>query len=406
MRACMAVRRGRSAHRSVLGVALLLSAVLLVGGCPPSEMMDPNEAGQGAPGAPGARGPAGADGADGLNGEPGPAGPTGETGPPGPTGPQGPAGLDGADGADGQLRIYGDGSRGDVEVTADMALTDLAIDGNLYFENLTIVAGATLRVPSGAVIRCAGRFVNEGTIRVGDGAPGGFDRSLGRLASLVEPGVGISKRGPGLGESGSSGGVRVGGAGGVGLTRDEAQFLFHAREGGGGAAHTLGSTGAGASGGGALTVLAFEGVTNAGNIFADGGVATSSGSGGGGGGVVILASPGQISHTGLISAAGGAGGGPLASIWAAGGGGGGGIVHLISPVLEVTGVVNVAGGAGGAAGIITAATRIGGGGAGASGGDGGDGGTITNAPFNTASAGETGGAGYVFQSLIDPAPLF
>src|SRR5215813_9897942 len=53
-------------------------------------------------------------------------------------GPKGPQGDPGPAGPDGQLRIYGDGSLGDVTVTQSTDLLSLVQGGSAQFRNLTI----------------------------------------------------------------------------------------------------------------------------------------------------------------------------------------------------------------------------------------------------------------------------
>lgn len=384
--------------RRVCAAVLFGMAVGLVGGCPaPTDMNGDPNAGQVTPG-PG--GPRGLAGERGLTGEQGPIGPEG---PQGPAGADGANGMDGADGADGQLRIYGDSTAGDVEVTANAALGELNADLNFQFHDLTIAAGVTLDVPSGTVIRCTGKLVNEGVIRVGRGGSGGVGSGNTGTGPEASADPGVSRRAATSGTLGDNAFIRSGGSGGLGLSLGEARVLFDPLPGGGGGGPA--QLDFGGDGGGGLLVLALEGVENSGMILADGQTPPFSGGGGGGGGAIVLASPTSVTHTGTISAMGGAGVGPGFNR-GAGGGGGGGIVHLISPEIAATGVVAVQGGLGGAAGVITVTPRTGGGGGGACGGDGGNGGEITNAPSNTASAGSPGGPGYFIQSKTNPTALF
>ncbi len=112
----------------------------------------------GAPGQAGAQGQPGPQGAQGL---------AGLQGAQGQQGLQGPAGNPGAAGAPGDLRIYGDGSAGSRTVSNLEAWAGSGVIAlNLQFQNFTVNPGATLTVPSGTVIRVAGVFQNNGTIRV------------------------------------------------------------------------------------------------------------------------------------------------------------------------------------------------------------------------------------------------
>src|SRR5262249_52424103 len=89
---------------------------------------------------PGPQGPPGHDGQDGHDGQNGANGQNGQDG------------QNGQPGADGSLRIYGDGSLGDVQVSANQTLADIATNGNTQFRNLVITSLGTLTVPSGTVL--------------------------------------------------------------------------------------------------------------------------------------------------------------------------------------------------------------------------------------------------------------
>ena len=320
----------------------------------------------------------------------------------GAAGPPGAPGPAGSPGADGQLRIYGDGSAGDVVVSADTSWDALGANGNQQFRDCAVEAGVTLTVASGTVIRCAGRFTNEGTIAVGPGALGGVGGGGG--GPEVAPGTGVSLRVPGAGRTGPDTFLVDGGNRGIGLPLDRAAVLRDPSPGGGGGSYLFPANGG--AGGGGLTVLAQDALVNSGTVRADGGDGESGGGGGGAGGVVILASPKSVTTSGPISAKGGAGS-PAISNRGAGGGGGGGIVRLVAPSITVDdGTIDVAGGDGGGGGTAAAGDRTGGGGGGACGGDGGRGGDIVNAPFNTMNPGSPGAEGYVIQSQSSPTALF
>jgi len=331
-------------------------------------------------------------------------GPQGEQGIQGPAGTQGIQGPAGPQGEDGQLRIYGDGTTGDVTVSANADLTDLDPNGNLQFNNLTINTGVTLTVSQGGIIRCSGSFINNGTLQAGRGGAGGVGSGSTGTGLTANADPGISRRAAVAGAMGSDTAPVYGGNGGLGVTESEAMMILDVQPGGGGGGCSLLDNGA--DGGGGVLVLAKTSIVNAGTILADGYDAVYAGAGGGGGGIVILASPGSVANTGLISAAGGKGIGST-SDRGAGGGGGGGIVHFMSPVLDTSsGTVDVGGGPGGTGGTASYSFRAGGGGGGASGGDGGWGGAVYNAPANTAVDGGDGYAGYTIESLTDPTAWF
>jgi hypothetical protein len=332
----------------------------------------------------------------------GPTGPTGPTGPQGATGPAGPTGATGPAGAGSQLGIYGDGSAGSLAVTASGDLLTLAGSANLQFTDVTIDAGVTLNVPSGAVIRCTGTFTNNGRIEV----------ATSEISGPQGNGPGVAHLPAGNGNSGGALEDVPGGPGGVGLSSGEAVFLLLVTPaaGGAGGGQFSGMLHNGGAGGGGFVVLAAGAIENgaAGVIQADGQDAPSSGAGGGAGGIVILASPTSVVNAGSISAHGGTGADAVSlEIIAGGGGGGGGIVHLISPSITVSaGTIDVAGAAGGASAMGEPLTRFSAGGGGACGGNGGAGGSVIPDPDNTLEAGENGTDGYDLQTVEDPTALF
>ncbi len=352
-------------------------------------------------------------GKDGPAGEPGPKGDVGPQGPqgePGTPGADGANGQDGLPGADGQVRIYGDGSAGELHISGNTNASlfgTVAQDFNLQFTDVVIDSGGLLSIPSGTVIRCSGRFINHGSIVVVEvvtsGGAGFYDIRPG--AAFGPPSVGFSGDLAGQGEIGNNTLSRRGGRSASGLFPNEARLILNPGPvGGGGGAGSL--FGIGGDGGGTLVVLAAEGVeiTATGQIVADG-TAGTTGGGGGGGGVIVLASPASITSDGLLSAAGG-NGGQSGSADGGGGGGGGGLIHLLSPVVAVSTTPNVKGGSGTDFSIntITNAVRAGGGGGGASAGNGGAGGDVNS---NNDHAGSANGAtGHHFITLVNPTALF
>lgn len=363
---------------------------LLMGGCPPAldTGLDDGSQDLGA--------------LQGSDGASGPAGPTGPQGEAGPQGPPGPPGEPGPAGADGQLRIYGDGSAGNAVVASNLTLAQLAPELNIEFASLTVEAGATLTVPSGAVLRCAGNCAIRGQILVGVGVGDPDDRQPDDAAP-----AGIA-RGPARpGSSGNDQFVRSGGQGGLGLGAESAAFVLLPGPVGGGAGASTNYP-FDTPGGGTFVLLAAGSIEVSGSIRADGVTpsATLPSTAGGGGGIVVLASRTSISVSGAISAAGGNGLNARQS-FGAGGGGGGGLVHILAPTIDVTGAVSVAGGTGGTGGVATSPTlRFGGGGGGGSVGNGGRGGDVFNAPFNTMQAGQSGAAGAAIFRRKDPTALF
>lgn len=364
-------------------------------------------------------------------------------GPEGPRGERGPAGVDGQNGlacwdldgnrvpdvaedingdgiwdardCQGQpemavlMAVFGNGAAGPRTITEDIRFQQ-ADGANQQWTDFTINAGVTLTVQSGTVIRCLGKFTNNGTIIVETGAEGadrvGVDSSSPGSTRNALPG--ISTLAAGNGEVGNTSDARSGGQFGSGLSEFEARLVLNpgTRAGGSGAA----GLGAGGAGGGSLVILASDEIVLNGDIMAPGGNAPSTGGGGGGGGVIIIASAQKITSTqnAMLMANGGAGG-DASNAEAAGGGGGGGIVHLIAPDIVNAGQTSVAGGsagANGAAGSVTAGTRAGGGGGGASGGSGGAGGNVTAGVAADPEAAGNGASGFFLMTETDPIPFF
>lgn len=322
-------------------------------------------------------------------------------------GPQGPAGANGRDGVDASASFYGDGSSGARTITGDERF-ETADDANQLWTDFTVAAGATLRVQSGAVIRCTGRFTNHGTIIVEPGAQGGdrsaFDATT--LEGVSRPAaLGVNTLAASGGEVGDASSARSGGLGGDGISEFEARVALRisTRAGSGGGA-ALGGSGAG---GGGMTILALGAIENGGTIVADGADAGSDGGGGGGGGIVLFASGESITNrlTGSIFTRGGAGGGAASAV-GAGGGGGGGIIHFIAPVIQDLGNSTADGGSAGITSMetmVSAGLRSGGGGGGGSGGAGGRGGSLDAGMLVAPTPAENGSQGFVLITLQEPA---
>ncbi len=333
-------------------------------------------------------------------------------------GPQGPAGLDGQDGAEGPPgadgqdapeTLYGDGSSGAREITGDTRF-ETASDVNQLWTDFSVAAGATLRIQSGAVIRCTGSFVNYGTIVIETGAQGGarsgYDISTVEGVSQA-PALGINTLVAASGEVGDASSGRVGGPGGDGISEFEAFSLLtvslRAGSGGGAALYD------GGAGGGGVIILAEGPVENFGTIVADGADA-SDGGGGGGGGVLLIASGDSITNAAGASlmVRGGAGGSSGENA-APGGGGGGGLIHLLAPVVDNAGSTNVDGGNAGTiadGALVTVEPRAGGGGGGGSAGAGGSGGDVPAGASIAPLAAEAGGPGRFLITLQQPTLLF
>ena len=333
---------------------------------------------------------------------PGPQGPPGMDG---MNGTNGTNGTNGMNGADGSLRIYGDGSLGDITVTNSTDLLALVPSRNFQFRNLTIAANGSLIVPSGAVIRCSETFTNNGIINV--------DFAESDRNSQIVPGAGISHQVASNGEFATAAPAEAG-QGGDGVSEAEATFILTSDPRGGGAGAGPGRMvlfNSGNLGGGRFIVLARNSITNSGPIDA-GAKDGTSGAGGGGGGILILASAGSVTNTstGQLIAHGGNGGDAEAgNNVAGGGGGGGGIVHLLAPTITNMGSVDVLHGGGGNGTSGTPGICGGGGGGGASGGNGGPGGPVLltqNPNIVELHIGNDGDDGYFIQTIGDPTSLF
>ncbi len=360
---------------------------------------------------------------------------TGASGPEGPAGLRGEMGPQGASGQDGQLRIYGDGSRGDLTVKdGELVILD---SPNLQFNNISIESGGMLQIPSGATVRCLGQFQNSGDVIIQSGAqhashlaspseqvipttPSYFGNQAYTATSEVHETTGSSF--PSI--QGTAGNGAHGTIGGV-LSYKARTAIMPFPLGGGAGGNSLGT---GGEGGGFAAVLCQGAMINTNEIIANGQNAASTissligGGGGGGGGIIVLASKSSISNSGTIEAFGG-NGSPAASAiinghatsWAPGGGGGGGIIHLLAPSISSTGLLDVSAGIAGASASAasypsaTIMTAIGGGGGGSCYGAGGNGGTTTGDTSTKGfvfSSAQSGGSGLTLQTLVDPTSLF
>jgi hypothetical protein len=324
---------------------------------------------------------------------------------PGPPGPAGPSGMDGG------LRVYGDGSAGDRTIVGDVNWNDPGSPINLQYQNFTIAEGASLQVNSSTVIRCTGKFINNGTLIVRLGGEGGRGASPDTAGATVTPQAGISTSSAQAGQLGAAGEQVLAGFGAVGLSEFEARKVLTPVlvAGGGGAIGGVDDNfELGSDGGGSLLVLAMEGIENTGTIQADGqsGNDPLGGGGGGGGGMVILASMTSVTNSGMITARGGDGeeGDTDES---PSGGGGGGIIHLLAPEIDNTGATDVSAGSVGDNWVeVTSGTPRAGGGGGASAGRGGSGVMLMDDGMPSATGMTEATNGFVFESDFDPTSLF
>jgi hypothetical protein len=300
----------------------------------------------------------------------------------------------------------GDGSAGDLNVTSDLDWSDTP-PTNPNFRDVTIASGQTLTVPAGTTIRCSGRFVNDGTIRVLAGASNAETSSISGsafphcLAGTAHPGDSLRSAGSGKCNHDPVAYpiVATGGQGGLAIPRAVAVTSFDRFRIGGGSG---GGWVARGKGGGLLKVYCAGPVEIAGSVVANGEDGLTQ-TGGGGGGIVVLGSPISVDASGTIDANGGDGGSDE-TYGAPPGGGGGGIVVLVAPNVSTSGTINVDGGTPvpPTSGTLTNSARTGAGG-GASGGNGGNGGQLINT--GRRGAGSAGAPGYSVTITANPATM-
>jgi len=257
--------------------------------------------------------------------------------------------------------FYGDGSEGDVTISADTTITR-----NMNYRSLTVNPGVTLHA-HGYKIFVAGTLTNQGIISA-DGAsgaggagnglsttPGGFDYPLNEIGISGAGGVGMSHMQPGgrggpvydsLGGSGGSGGSggKAGGAGGDYFSLASLPLPTDFVSGSGPIRIDGGAGGGGGAGGADVSGMR-------GQIYYGG----SGGGGGAGGGVLLIFAKSVDNTNGIISANGGSGGaggsGSGGGRGGNGGGGGGGVVYLAYESL-IQGNLSVAATGGGSLGSI------------------------------------------------------
>jgi hypothetical protein len=242
----------------------------------------------------------------------------------------------------GRAITYGDGSAGDVVISATTLLHD-----DMYYNNLTVNAaidtnGFRIFVKNTLTIGAAGIIRRNGNNAGGSTAPGiglapasidGGSGGGGNGGQAGAPGTGAATGGnsadPSLGANGGFGNTssigRLGASGGVApdITFPRVlspyvdyQSSFSGGAGGGGGGATTTAAGGSGGGGAGVVVIVAAVIINNGIISAIGGNgaasaddATAGGGGGGGGGFILIASTQAVTGTGTISAAGGQGGG-------------------------------------------------------------------------------------------------
>ena len=228
--------------------------------------------------------------------------------------------LPGAAGAVG-LGIFGDGSDGDVTISADTTLTR-----DMYFNKLDVPAGVHLDT-GGFRVFCKTKCTIDGTIRNnggnasgsgGHGAPSGTVGGGANGGEDGQPGTSIADAAGGNGGgNGPPGGTAIPPAanhGGVDALRALPYAVTGTLAGTGGATLINGGAGGsggppstdGGGGGGGVVIVAAKAFSGTGQIQANGGLGGLGG--GGGGGVVVTVSRGNLGRI-VVTADGGAGGG-------------------------------------------------------------------------------------------------
>lgn len=313
--------------------------------------------------------------------------------------------------------VFGDGSDGDVTISADTSLTT-----DMYYNNLTIQTTKTLN-PNGFRIFVKGTLTFQGSGKIAANGNAGTAGSAG--GDSIPPGTGVGGGGGGTGgaaahatgslpasEEGKDGGggggdgtyntCRAGSAGTAGDNATKA-IAGAGSAGGGGSNGSGGCTspgGAGAAGSASGTIFnsirnftsAFMLLDNFPSVTAfslaagsgsggggssgriSGGVASGGGGGGGGSGssggivwvaaktIVTVASNNYLEAKGGDGGAGGRGGTESGITGGGGGGGGGGgrggVIVLIYGSKTGTGTTSVTGGTGGAAGSPSFSTAV------------------------------------------------
>jgi len=212
-------------------------------------------------GAVGPQGPTGARGAAGATSPAGPqglAGATGATGPPGPQGAQGPPGPAGP-------TIYGDGSAGALNITANADWTTNPPANNIQFSSITISPGATLTVPSGLTLRTTGDLEIDGNIvvvsslwgaRSGPQLIAGYDTGGGVIAYSPFQLSQLLRVGPPFNCASGTSGFTGGEAGGILVILSSGNLTVNGAISANGVAGSSETLGGGGGGGGFLILVA------------------------------------------------------------------------------------------------------------------------------------------------------
>lgn len=254
----------------------------------------------------------------------------------------------------------GIGAQGDYSLASGSA----SLEGDYYYRNFTLAAGATINVTKGFLyLKCSGDVVINGTINITPPISGGSRFGSGFFIQQYIP----------------SQGQGIGGGTGPNATPPPGYHYAVSPVGSGGAsgfvniaagASISAYSSGGGNGGGCLIIEAAGTISIGGTIIANGGisanpsiisissptVAQMAGGGGGSGGLIFLKSTNSIVATAAatLSVQGGKGGnGYLFGTTAyahGGGGGGGGYVVMVAPSINTTGAtIQLSGGAAGTA---------------------------------------------------------
>lgn len=244
--------------------------------------------------------------------------------------------------AEGGIAIFGDGSDGNVTISA--GTTTLTAD--MYYDTLTVDAGAVLAT-AGFRVFCKTAAVINGTVRNNGlaGSAVGVGGSVGNnvLRPTAAGGAGGTAAGTAgtnvtnaLGGAGGAGGAGSGGAGGAGGT-------VTVPVAGTGGTKVMADVFAISRGRNALFTTSLDAGGGGGGGGGDG----TAGAGGGASGAPVVLIAKSVTGSGVIESKGGAGGSAAAGNRGGGGGGGGGWVAVITNA-AITPTIDVSGGAGGA----------------------------------------------------------
>jgi hypothetical protein len=246
--------------------------------------------------------------------------------------------------------VFGDGSDGDVIISADTTITR-----DMYYRNLTFTGAYNLLTISCRIFVTDTLNLANGTLSCngGIGVPSSAVGTGGGAASSTAKSLGFGTAGGAGGFSSTAGlpggphtpNTRLGGLGGAGGASG-------ARSGGLGGTGTVNPDTSGGLGIFKCGEFAINGrnVLNAqmnGGTAGGGGGGPNGGGGGGGGGCIVVCARNIVATTGGIYANGGNGSTPSASGGGGGGGGGGGYIVVITTSNISTLLLGVNGGLGG-----------------------------------------------------------